>query len=542
VYTAVILPPGGRPFEVTPILESMSWTTAAVGGFGSCSFAVPGDRRRRLTPLARVYVRYGTQSVWEGRIEDRSLTVSDGNLTTTVSCFGLQRLLSDVSVRRIWMKRDIAWVETQIGTGGALFNSQNLGGPPSNPGRAAAGSLPAAVGRFDDSDPTKNGVRFSGSGVAVGSNFGNQVQWPIPVGLSLIGVIADVAYTGTNFASLSKIGVLCDIDNYPSGVSAGPFSGVDGFVYFTHPLTGIFHFGVLNVSAGSLTPAVTEKAEITNIRLLGTNTTNTGSNTDMAAGFYGGAVLRDLIALVPGLTAGIIEDGSDFTIQAIERTVRDTALSVVDEVAGYYTRRWAVWEDGKFDWRTPNDDEAQYLISIGDCTNLELGDSIDALARTAYVLYTDAATGVEAEASATATSQRNPYAKTGDTKDLLTNVGFPMTSNTAAQLATQIAASRGAYPPVTGRIELRASAMVHNAVAGFSVPAALIRGGANIVIPELPRDETLSQGRDGQTLFHVVATDTDLATGTVTLELETQAREIDLITARLAAATRTLTG
>jgi len=69
---------------------------------------------------------------------------------------------------------------------------------------------------------------------------------------------------------------------------------------------------------------------------------------DSAGGVYGGTVLRDLVALCPDLRVGTIEDGSDFTITALERFTRATIRSVVDEVAGYYGREWGVWEFGRF--------------------------------------------------------------------------------------------------------------------------------------------------------------------------------------------------
>ena len=86
-----------------------------------------------------------------------------------------------------------------------------------------------------------------------------------------------------------------------------------------------------------------------------------------------------------------------------------------------------------------------------------------------------------------------------------------------------------------------ANTLIANAV-GTRQPAALIRGGDNVLIPELPKSETTRQGRDGETLFHVAASTVDLSANTVTLELEGQQVRTDVILARLAAATRVLTG
>jgi hypothetical protein len=47
-----------------------------------------------------------------------------------------------------------------------------------------------------------------------------------------------------------------------------------------------------------------------------------------------------------------------------------------------------------------------------------------------------------------------------------------------------------------------------------------MRAGENILIADLPKTEVFSQGRDGETLFHIVGVQTDTDAGLVTLELE----------------------
>jgi hypothetical protein len=535
VFTVLLDVPGGRPAELTPIAETVTFATAAVGGFGDASFAVEGNQTRLLTHLARVKIMFGTWVCWDGRIEDVKLSITAKGIQTNVTCFGMQRLLVDNSVRRIWMKRDIDWVASQIGNSAPLFNNNTGGGGATNLAMARE-ALPVTTGRFDEADSTKTGVKFVGNGVAVGQGFGNQAQWPIPIGLTLIGFRLDVAASGANMGGTNIVAVF-DADNYPTTSTFSFGATTDGGGTFTNPLAGIMHIGAVNISAGSLTPASTEKLEITNIRLFGVAL----SLADVFSGFYGGTILRNLLALCPGLTEGIVESGSDFTIQAIERTVRDTCLSVVQEVAGYYAREWAVWEDGRFDWKTPNLDEPQWTIAVADCNELEIETSVDTLTKTAYVLYTDAASGVDAEASAASTSQRNPFVKQSAAKDALTNAGFPMTANTSSQYATQLAAARGKYPPVIGRVVLPAARLVKNAV-GSTQPAATIRAGRNLFISDLPKTEVFVAGRDGETLFHIASTEVNMEAGEITLELEGQGREIDVISARLAAATRVLTG
>ncbi|MGH2712834.1 MAG: hypothetical protein ACRDM7_02895, partial [Thermoleophilaceae bacterium] len=109
---AVIDRPGRTALRVTPVQQSLRWSSAAVGGYGSCTFALPGDPARwsrELPKLSRVRLVYDTQSIWDGQLEDVTLRLTGGDLGAEVSCFGLQRKLVETSVRRIWSMRDIEW-------------------------------------------------------------------------------------------------------------------------------------------------------------------------------------------------------------------------------------------------------------------------------------------------------------------------------------------------------------------------------------------------------------------------------------------------
>jgi len=463
--------------------------------------------------MVRFY--HGSALLWEGQLEDRGIRFDATTRMTSVRAFGLRRKLDETSVRRIWSKRDLpGWLDECYLT--------------ANPAawRYAGGS-------YDAADLTKVGVRYQGTGLsAVLAGQSHNALWYAPEGLKIVRIMFDFLLAGNvgnyygevyEFLRGGSYALLATV-NANGSYSVAPVSHQDGFTVGPTSPTGF-------------TPVSTDIIQFYNMRVLGTALTE-----DAPGGFYGGTILRDLIALCPELTIGIIEDGSEFTIQAIERSVRDaTATSVVNEVAGYYTREWAVWEDGRFDWKTRNLDEPQWIAKLTDIDQLELDASTDDLARTVYVLYTDAASGLDAEASATATDQRNPYVRQAKTKDLIVTPGFPMTANTSAQLATVVAGDAGARPSVSGTCTLPADTLLSNAV-GTAKPAALMRGGDNIVFPELPKTDVLLQGRDGETLFHIVDVELDVDANKITLTLEGQQRRTDVILARLAAATRVLTG
>ena len=531
MFTVLVDRPGSTAVELTPRADSVQFATAAVGGFGDASFSVDGIQTQLLPYMATVRIMYGTQIVYEGRIEDRSVSIRKDDIATDLTCFGLQRLFSDNSVRRIWSLRNIDWGASvrppgaSVGTGGSSMTRTDL--------------LAVATGHFDRTDLSKAGVQVSGTGQAVSSLLGEYGEFYLPSGLTIAQVLFSFVLSGANTGVTGMWGFKEDMGSdgtvlafdaasyQSSNASAGGSAAAN---------TAGIRLGMVNPQGVTVTPTAADIAQFYDIRVLGTSMTE-----DATGGYYGDTILRDLIALCPGLTAGVIESGSDFTIQAIERAIRGTCLSVVQEVASYYAREWAVWESGRFDWRTPNLDQAQWIVSLKDCDQLDIEGSLDTHTKTAYVLYTDAASGIDAEASAASTSQRNPFVKTGAVKDDLTSAGFPMTSNTSSQLASRVAASRGQFPPITGRVVIPAGRLLSNAV-GSRLPAALIRAGTNVLIPELPKTDLLGAGRDGETLFHIVSTEVNMEEGTVTLELEGQGREIDVITARLAAATRVLTG
>lgn len=517
--------------EITPLEDSATWSTAAVGGFGDATFGLPGkpqEWRRALPFLSVIQIMYGTEVMWEGQVEDLRLAVSGGDSHTEVQAFGLQRLLSETSIRRVWGKRDIAWAPCSTPPGSTF-----AGGTVA----VAAAGIDAISGNFDPTDPTKIGTQFGGDGTNSVLNLnGAFLEFLIPSGVSISKWVGTQNNVGTDSGTLKWDAVWYALESGTWSLKAS--STLAGVASFSVPLTNptAIRIGVINASGASsiLTPG--DLMQHYNQRILGAT-----AEDNAGVGFYGGTILRDLIALCPGLTVGLIEDGSDYSIPALERFTRDAMLGVVSEVASYYTREWAVWENGRFDWKDIAPDP-EWIIPVAQCQSLTLDGSLDGLARTTYVLYSDAETGFDSEASATTSEQTNPYFKQGRTKDVLAQPGFPMTANTSAQLAAILNAESSKYVPVTGSIVLPAKLMVQSGKGGVE-PAYTIRAGQDVVIPDLPRDDLfLPQGRDMQTLFHIASTEVSLPDQTVTIELQGQTKSADVLLARLAATTRVLTG
>ena len=473
---------------------------------------------RRLAACVQQLPGVTSTYVWEGQVEDLGMAIrGGGEVGCRLRAFGLARKLDETSVRKQWLTRD-------LGTWNYVVQETS--------------DISLLQGQLDQTDPTKVGVRFSVANGAslLGTRHSSIARVFAPAGLywkqvagtraATLAFAATWALTMTSSSELTGTTAFTDTGS-ESATSFSATATSDTIDYMTFVLDG---------GASDWTAGTADYAEIYGLRLLGW-----GTAEDTSGAFYGGTILRDLIALVPGLAVGDIETGSDFGIQQIEAAVRRSARQLVDEIAGYYSREWAVWEDGRFDWKTPALDEPQWVALLSDLDELDLEGTVDGIAKTTYVLYTDAAQQRDAEASATSTDQRNPYVKQDGTRDRLLSAGFPMTSASAAQLAAKYASEGGQWPQVRGTITVAADKLVEHARMGAQ-PAWTIRAGENIAIADLPKTDTLAAGRDGETHFHIVSADVDLKRRRVVLQVEAQTPRMDQLLARLSTATRAVTG
>jgi len=528
-YTVVVIPQGGgAPVELTPEADSVGFTTMTYGGFGSCTFAVPLAQLRggirRIPKLSTVRLLHGSRLLWEGRLEDHEVDYISERVG--VNCFGYQRLLDDTSVKRIWIQRAIGWqlVTDLFGTG------QNF---------SPRTWFASAVGRFDPTNLARNGVLLSAqTNLAASAGDGHGAWYYTDAGMSKI--LFDEKKNGND-------PIATEVYDSPNGTTwtsrhdAPVAGGTSGGTLHRNVTLGssVKYLRLVCYFISSVTGA-NVAGEYENIRLLHAVTTE--DLTGFGSGsFYPETLLNDIISLVAGLNKGRIDNDTSFTIAQLARTNRDKIRSVIEEITSYYVRRWGVWEDKRFDWTAVNLDEAQWVLSLSDLKACSITSSVDNVMRTVYLSYQNVGSGLPEEASAVATDQRNPWVKSGEVKDEILQAPVAMTSSSAAQLASRIRDDHGSIPAVRGRVSLRAWAQVEN-VAGQRMPACYIRAGENVLIPELPKDDYLRPGRDGQTLFHVTATSLDAETGLVTLELDGYSRTADVLISRISAATRVLTG
>jgi len=528
-FTAVLLRDGAEPLTLTRSATMLRYSTIANGGFGSCDLELPGKPEEWTSSIpyqAMLRVCYGTRIVFEGRVEDKRLSIGSG-FSTKISLYGLKRRLEDESIRRIWSMRGVPWQANITSLGGLTgYGTNAIWLDP-----VTWGSV--VIGAFDPTDLTRSGVAIGSNGtVPPGVGIANGVQF-YTEGVEIVKLYLDAIRSGNDPI------YYCVRDSVDGSTwnnkAADALSGTKTSLAIT-PTAGAQWLRLI-AALDTAIANLNSFCQYENIRLLGTSLTE-----DVAGAIYGGKIIRDLVSLIPGLVPGVIDAGDDFALPSCEALQRRSALAILEEIVGYYTREWGVWEEGRFDWRQPNLDETQWIANASDLLpGSEIVGSLDGTYRRVFVQYMDAGGGYQTEQSAVTQDQRNPFAGGISNRDLLHSVNFPMTTASALQLANKLATLVGSFPTVTGRLILPARKLVQHATNGPS-EAFLVRAGDNITVPDLPKSDPLAVGRDGETHFHIASTDIDLAGGKITLEVEGGVKTIDALMARLSAATRVLTG
>lgn len=498
--------------DLTDLLDGPpSWTTMVPGGFGSCTFRLLGANwRKRLPYLSTVRITSGSRVLFEGQVTQQHLNISGQNVSTEMTALGPRSRLADARVAKTWVQRELAWRETAIARGTTLG---------------------AVTLRKSNWDVVTGAVDPATSIVGV--------RMVVAVGVQNSG-----DYNGAEYNSpVDVLTLLCSfnsnvVDSNGLGIVQ---SSSDGTTYTTHLEPGTATSTISQALAanaryvrlGAYYPAgaaatVGNTVTFSNIRFLGVTTSE-----DASGGYWGGTLLRSIIGFVPGIAEGNIETGSDYVIQALDSAEGATAEDLVKRVASYYTREWSVWDDGRFYWQTVNFDSPTYIAPVACFDEIDLAGEIDGIGRTVYVRYRLAgADNQDAQtATAAATNRLNPYVLNGQTKDKIYEPPHPLSSADASQLATTLATLYGSYPSARGTVKLPASWVLGGARGGIAYG---IRAGENILIPDLPKTDLFANGRDGETLFHVIATSCDGAT--VTLTLDSQPETADVLLARLSAA------
>lgn len=614
----IIRPDANTAIDCTPLINTARWSTAMPGGFAAASVSLDRVKPLDIPYLSKLQITYGDTVAWEGLIENvKRRKLKDGNWVVSVQAFGFQRELDRTLLARWYIRRDLEWeieMPYEVGWSGNTIlhhdaTSDNLYWPK---------SLKLIAGQLDQGDTTKYGVRIEGASVALADRRGafawlhstgtggdgSPVEDPIDRlesrihrvmgSYKMVGTIwgasalrADLALVGgpagwvpqANGNWYSALSIVAAATGTFNVVPAAAGASVTAL---GHNVANALHLAVWNNSGASLTPTASDAIELYNVRTLHTSLTE---DTDGVlrrnwpwTGMYGGKIMLDIIGKVRDLKVGRIDPGTDWIVDAFpfQSGKPQYARAYVEQLASMYDKRWAVWEDGVFDWLPRQDDSPEWTIRLDDClAGTEIDGSVDGLAATVFVhgtysgqtpddftygyLVGDDALTIGADRQGARTL--NPFVRANKVSDKIVDLPFQTGEASADQIAYALANYANAYPRTSGTLVVPADRML--TTPGGRRPAALLRAGEDIVIPDLPMEdlfrsaartkisetdpyaaETKSSlaGNPGQTTFPIVGTSVDLKTNRVTIEVDNAGRFSDTLLARLAAATRTVTG
>jgi len=506
--------------EITSSVTGFSCESIINGGFASASFTIPLNVAKKIPYLSVIKAVLGSIVIWEGVVEDLEPSHDSGEVQVT--CFGWKRLLEQDTVKRIWSKRSLSWSSPPMGEG-AVWNGLTY-----RPSLTRVGS-----GLLDASALANGGVGFAGNGVALASDEANALE--VVLNTSVERIKFDTTFAGTNVgagAGKMQLQVTWSTD---SGASWS------GTTYTASGSESLAISGANRIriawyaSGGACTPTSDDSILVTNIRLLGT-TTDEDDATSNGGGYYPRTLIIDLLTQAGGVAPSYVENVTSFVIPSLEREHRGTSLDVLQEISDYFDAWWGVFEDRKLIWKTLIRQYPEWVIPLEDATSWSAPRSIDRTARTVYVKYTDAATGREAEASATAVAANSPYTRWAYPKDVVYDSGSPMTANTATALAGIIGQTLK-EPLLRGEITLP----MLKPGSPRTFPYATVRPGDVVNIPELPRLGS-SLMSAGSNVAVVVGVSMDFDSQSITLTIGDEPRTVDVLTARLLAVTNVITG
>lgn len=535
-------PYGTGPLDLSPLVaeNSLIWSSVVPGGFASCSFQLMGDPRQlvKQVPYLSILRVVGDSGrvLFEGQIEDLASSIGRDSASLKVGAYGLQNELSEFGLRNVFSKRDMDWGACTTPAGTVIPGS----GTTVNP------NFTTQFGQFDATDLTLSGVQVGANGgVSIPNNQGAFGDWKPPVGLTALTWLGTYELSGPDSGTTRWLAEWWYLQsgswtNASSTAAVGPASFS---VSISSPFTfSCLRVGVANASGAAQTLAASDLAQFYDMRILGVISTE-----DTAGGFYGDTLITQILSLMSANNAtigpGVIESGSDFLIDHLDASTRRTCLSLINEVAQYYTREWAIWEDGLLHWTSPNLSRHEWIVPISEVGDLDLDASVVNSKRQVVVRYLDAASGLDSESVAVSSDRRNPYVLNERLKHEYVDPSFPMTTNTSARFAAKVLQEVGYGPvPASGTVRINGEKIIQHA-QGNAAKAWEIRAGDNVTIPELPLADVFTQDGRGECLFHVVSVEANASSGEVTLSLDSYgSKRSDVLLARLAAVTQALGG
>lgn len=527
-------------------LDDLKWSTTIPGGFGSASMFFPGEP---VAVIAETGVEYladvkilgpgigyvggafsgQTDTLFEGRVEDISLSVSGGRVGVAVECLGYQ-VLTNEPYRNAPIRSDSAgrltqypviltqyrpeWMRLSTGQGVAL--GDEIASAPDTRGMvfrvapSQAASSPWQNRAIEQFPYPGTRVKFDLSSFlspGAGGSFSFQFQG-IASYIASFNAVID-AFVGNMAPTAHSVAL-------PSGFR----NGIVPIAYITTAQAGIATYAWLLIN----------KPRVLSPR---------GPSALDDEPVYGHELVQDVV-FQSLLTKDYSQVDTDTSYQFSSADFSgpgQTLRAALDYITAYYSRFWAVWENKTLYWKPSviNGGNVDWTVSAKQGVTYELDPSVAEAARSVRVAYRDVQ-GVSREVTYDDPRFDNVFAVAGASKQA--QVALPVVANSSAaqQIATTYFPDHS-YEVLRGTITIPAQTMLAtNKGGGGRLPAYKIRAGESIRLLDAasPKDYFSTQ-YDRKTILFIRTTQVDWEQQTVTLEVDNTRDSLTTLLARVGA-------
>lgn len=470
----------------------LSFTTSGPGGFSTCTFRLPRGIVENYPDEALfsqvLITGAGGRVAWEGRIV--SLPREQGSTRAlTVSAVGwAAHLKDDGGFREIYRDAQLSrWSDISLTNRSNLLTAHLVSqGFQVDPDRTGSASLRTGwtTSAWGSSDLPISEAMYDAAGISLGELYYSWIK----------GNNADSASASHVWgAGLATDDTITTYDDTGTLRAAGPGSGA--VVATTDDKTVAYVYYYINAAGGVDNRPYDVFWD--DLVVYG-NHGLTKRGTEPAAGFTASDIIKDVLARqAPLLTPGSIEETA-YVIPQLAYLDPTDAESVILDVNKYELKRFAVWENRRFDyWTASPDTRTVWEARLSDGAQLQLeGDNADSVINGVIVRYTDpygaarivGPTGYPtADATSSAlldASASNAATAAGLRKYTVLQLSFPTDAAGAEQVGAVYLAEQQ-LPQRRGTVTLQG--LVRHPTLGL-VPAWMVRAGDFIRVADRPGD------------------------------------------------------
>lgn len=525
--------PTGGGYDITSMIDGLSWSSVNPGGDETASFTFRRPWSRDNAEIARgsvVAITDGFELLWTGRIEEHDRG-GDQTEEVAVTAYGLGIRLKDNTMTEIYVDRDLGqWGEWSV-TRRSLWTSLSI--PPVGAMSVLADQwtgLPAVQVTLPQGSTGAIAEAFydAGAGTRIASVYYDLISKSVAGDEGKFRALDDDAYGG----EISGSDLLTGADSS----AAGTYTLASPKQFLTFTLVG----------AGTATAE--RSVTVRRVAVFG-NHGLAKRGSAPTEGFYDSDIVINVISRVPGVVVRRIDQGSFVITQSAYKEPIDHE-SVITDVSRFENRDWGTFgsdnvlnpsSEGQFDYKLKDTSARQWSIRRSECAALDLHSEMSTLFDTVVVNYQDES-GTAKTVTRTRTSP-DLVAAGASPKTLVLDAGVlsPAAAQTLGDVSLALA---GAFAPARGSV--RIDGRVRHIDRG-DVPAFYMKAdGSNLQVPDILPSNTmlaLDDSPDRRTTFPIkrVAHDAGGDVVSTTVELDQSNDSLTQLQNRLdAAARRTL--